>query len=188
MKKIGYFMITIGFLAGALATMIKTDTAKWKANDLVRWDYFAISMAIGIAGVFIVRAGHKQVHTSEEALNKNISSVEVSLSNIVKNITELNSQKESINTYDVRFRIDELFPNDITIFVDSRKSISHIYGLIAYGEIMNSFAAGERYLNRVWSASADGYIDEVNTYIEKAKEQFIESLEKIKNLKSTQSN
>jgi hypothetical protein len=53
---------------------------------------------------------------------------------------------------------------------------------------MNSFAAGERYLNRVWSASADGYIDEVNTYIEKAKEQFIESFEKIKNLKNTQNN
>ena len=44
---------------------------------------------------------------------------------------------------------------------------------------MSSFAAGERYLNRVWSASADGYIDEVNTYIEKAREQFVDSLNKI---------
>ena len=178
-------MITIGFLAGALATMVKTDTVDWKANDLVSWVYFAISMAIGIVGVFIVRAGHKKVHTSEETLSKNISSVETSLENIVKNITELNSQKDSIDTYDVRFKIDELFPNDLTNFVDARKSISHIFGLVAYGDVMSSFAAGERYLNRVWSASADGYIDEVNTYIERAKEQFVESLEKIKNLKTT---
>ena len=188
MKLLGYVMITIGFLAGAWATMIKTDTVEWKANDLVRWDYFAVSMAIGIAGVFIVRAGHKKVHTSEDALNKNISSVETSLANIVKNISELDSQKDSINTYDVRFKIDELFPNDLTNFVDSRKSISHIYGLVAYGDIMSSFAAGERYLNRVWSASADGYIDEVNTYIEKAKEQFAESFEKVKNLKNQKMN
>ncbi len=168
--------------------MVVTDKVEWKANDAVRWGYFAISMAIGVAGVFIVRAGHKQIHTSEDALNKNISSVETSLANIVKNIMELNTQKDSINTYDVRTRIDELFPNDLTNFVDARKSISHIYGLVAYGEVMSSFAAGERYLNRVWSASADGYIDEVNTYIEKAKEQFVESFEKIKNLKQTKSN
>jgi len=186
MKIFGYLMITVGFLAGALATMIETDLVEWKANDLVRWDYFAISMAIGIAGVFVVRAGHKKVHTSEDALNKNISSVETSLANIVTNITELNSQKDSINTYDVRFKIDELFPDDLTNFVDARKSISHIYGLVAYGDVMSSFAAGERYLNRVWSASADGYIDEVNTYIEKSKEQFIDSLAKIKNLKNQQ--
>jgi hypothetical protein len=185
MKKIGFLMITIGFLAGALATMIETDLVEWKANDSVRWDYFAISMAIGIAGVFVVRAGHKKVHTSETALNKNIASVETALANIVKNITELNLQKESINTYDVRFRIDGLFPNDLINFVDARKSISHIFGLVAYGEIMSSFAAGERYLNRVWSASADGYIDEVNTYIEKSREQFTESLDKLQSLKNS---
>jgi len=180
MKKLGYLLITIGFLAGSLATIINTET--------VLWVYFVISMGIGIAGIIIVRAGHKKVHTSEDALNKNISSVEISLGNIVKNISELDSQKDSINTYDVRLKIDELFPNDLTNFVDSRKSISHIYGLIAYGDIMSSFAAGERYLNRVWSASADGYIDEVNTYIEKAKEQFVESFEKVKNLKNQQIN
>jgi hypothetical protein len=68
--------------------------------------------------------------------------------------------------------------------VDARESIAHRHGLAVYGEIMSSFAAGERYLNRVWSASADGYIDEVNTYIEKAREQFAESLDKINKHKS----
>ncbi|GAI58988.1 unnamed protein product, partial [marine sediment metagenome] len=35
-----------------------------------------------------------------------------------------------------------------------------------------------------WSASADGYIDEVNTYIDKAREQFVDSLERIRQLKA----
>jgi len=48
--------------------------------------------------------------------------------------------------------------------------------------VMSCFAAGERYLNRVWSASADGYIDEVNAYLVKAQEQFVDSLSKIKKL------
>jgi hypothetical protein len=37
---------------------------------------------------------------------------------------------------------------------------------------MNHFAAGERYLNRVWSASVDGYVDECRAYIGHAREQF----------------
>ncbi len=68
--------------------------------------------------------------------------------------------------------------------MDARESIAHRYGLAAYGEVMSSFAAGERYLNRVWSASADGYIDEVNTYLDKAQAQFVESLEKIRQFKT----
>jgi hypothetical protein len=85
----------------------------------------------------------------------------------------------------MRHRIDELFIDDIDKFVDARESIAHRYGLAAYGEVMGSFAAGERYLNRVWSASADGYIDEVNAYLEKTREQFVDSLEKIRRLKTT---
>ena len=37
---------------------------------------------------------------------------------------------------------------------------------------MSNFAAGERYINRVWSASADGYDHEARTYLEKAANQF----------------
>ena len=178
MKTIGLILITIGFLAGSLVSVLKIEE--------VQWTYFVISIIVGIVGVILTHAGHKKIHTSEEALSKNITSVETSLENIVKNITDLNSQKGRINTYDVRFKIDELFPNDLAAFIEARQSISHVFGLVAYGEIMSSFAAAERYLNRVWSASADGYIDEVNTYIERAKEQFTESLEKIKSLKTTQ--
>ena len=47
---------------------------------------------------------------------------------------------------------------------------------------MSAFAAAERYLNRVWSASADGYRDEVNLYLDRACDQFKLSLDKIKEL------
>jgi hypothetical protein len=113
-----------------------------------------------------------------------IETVDSSLERIAANIDKLNADKHSINTYDMRHRIDELFVDDIDSFVEARESIAHRYGLAAYGEVMSMFAAGERYLNRVWSASADGYIDEVNTYLEKAREQFSESLNKIRQLKT----
>lgn len=53
-------------------------------------------------------------------------------------------------------------------------------------ELMSSFATGERYINRVWSDSTDGYVDEVMMHVEKslyqfkhAKEEFEEALNKV---------
>jgi hypothetical protein len=91
-------------------------------------------------------------------------------------VTKLDAEKEQIDTYDMRHRIDDSLPMDLETFVEARESIAHVHGLQAYADVMSSFAAGERYLNRVWSASADGYVDEVNEYIGRAREQFEESL------------
>ena len=175
MKKLGCLLITIGFLTGAFGAVQNKET--------VQWAYFAGGLLVGAAGVALLRTSHRRASTSEGKLTENIESVETALAAIAGNIVQLNSQKQSINTYDVRHRIDELFPNEIGAFVQARQSIAHIYGLSAYGDVMSCFAAGERYLNRVWSASADGYIDEVNTYLEKATEQFTEGLEKVRRLK-----
>ncbi|OHB74062.1 MAG: hypothetical protein A2Z25_10875 [Planctomycetes bacterium RBG_16_55_9] len=175
MKQMGLLLISIGFLAGTLAAIVD--------QDQVQWGYFIAALAVGAAGVFVARAGHHKMHKSEEKLNENIHSVETSLGNIVRNINTLDSEKHSVNTYDVRFKIDDLFLEELAKFVEARQSIAHIYGLVAYGEVMSVFAAGERYLNRAWSASADGYIDEVNTYIEKARAQFADCLDRIHRLK-----
>ncbi len=172
MKKIGFLIITIGFLCGALSTVVD--------KEAVKWPYLICSLVIGIIGIFIVRVSDKKVRKSKETITKNIETINSSLSNIVNNIQILNSKKHEINTYDIRHEIDNLFPQDLNNFVETRESISHTYGLKAYAEVMSTFAAGERYLNRVWSASADGYIDEVNTYLDKTQEQFMDSLEKLK--------
>lgn len=174
MRKIGYLMIAVGFLAGALAATIDKEN--------VRWGYFVAALAVGIASVGLVRFGTHREKRVEGKLTEDIQSVEASLSRIVQNVTGLNAQKSSINTYDVRHRIDELFPEDLTVFVEARQSIAHSHGLNAYADVMSSFAAGERYLNRVWSASTDGYIDEVNAYLDKAQAQFAESLDKVRRL------
>ena len=177
MGKIGYLMITVGFLAGALAaTSDKQD---------VQWGRFAAALAVGAVGVGLVRFGAHREKRVEGKLASDIQSIEARLKRIEENITRLNAQKSSINTYDVRHRIDELFPEDLTVFVEARESIAHSHGLAAYADVMSSFAAGERYLNRVWSASSDGYVDEVAAYLEKAQTQFVESLDKIRRLNPT---
>jgi len=176
MKKLGYLVITIGFLLGSLVVVLD--------KELVPWNLFIRALVVGALGVVLVRMGERRQSRSAGKLSANMQLIESSLGSIVENITQLNAQKQSINTYDVRHRIDELFIEDLTAFVDSRQSIAQVHGIGAYADVMSCFAAGERYLNRVWSASADGYIDEVNAYIDKAREQFAESLQKIRQLKA----
>jgi hypothetical protein len=177
MKKLGYLMITLGFLAGALTAVVD--------KEQIRWDHFALALILGVAGVAIVRISDRRDKLHEGKLASNMQAVETSLDRIVKNMTGLNDEKASINTYDVRHRIDELFTDDLNTFVEARKSIAHTHSLNAYADVMTSFAAGERYLNRVWSASTDGYIDEVNAYLDKAKEQFVDTHDKVRRLKPT---
>ena len=167
-------MVTVGFLAAALATVLD--------ENAVRWLWYVPALIVGAAGVAAVRIDDARRNKTEHHVASRIETVEGSLERIATNIKKLNADKHSIHTYDMRHRIDELFIDDLEMFVDARESIAHRYGLAAYGEVMSDFAAGERYLNRVWSASADGYIDEVNTYLDKAQEQFNESLGKIRDL------
>lgn len=176
MKSIGFILVTVGFIAAALACVVN--------ENVVQWAWYIPALGLGAAGVVLIKIEHARHSKTEHHVASRIEIVESSLERIAANIDKLNAGKHSIDTYDMRHRIDELFVGDIDRFVEARESIAHRYGLGAYGEAMSTFAAGERYLNRVWSASADGYIDEVNTYLEKAREQFSESLHKIRQLKT----
>ncbi|MBN2295778.1 MAG: hypothetical protein JXM70_25325, partial [Pirellulales bacterium] len=174
MKWIGFLMVAAGFIAAALAAVLD--------EEAVRWMWYIPALIVGVAGVAAIRIDDARHSKTEHHVAANIEAVEGCLERIAANVSRLNAEKDSIDTYDVRHRIDELFTDDLETFVDARESIAHRYGLAAYGEVMSGFAAGERYLNRVWSASADGYIDEVNEYIERAKDQFNESLNLIHRL------
>ena len=57
----------------------------------------------------------------------------------------------------------------------------HLYGLQTYADIMSEFAAGERFINRVWSSSADGYDTEAETYLARAAEQFQDAQQQLAN-------
>ena len=177
MKLVGFLMVTAGFIAAALAAVVD--------EDAVQWWWYVPALAVAVAGVTAIRIDDARHSKTEHHVAANIETVLSSLERVAANIKQLDADKHSIDTYDMRHRIDELFVEDLEQFVDARESIAHRYGLAAYGDVMTRFAAGERYLNRVWSASADGYIDEVNAYLEKAKDQFADSLDLVRRLQGS---
>ena len=174
MKKIGYLLVFVGFIAASLVTV--TDVLQ------VNWVFFSIFLIICIIGIYLIRSSEKKHTMHEETLSKNMKAVEESLERIVGDVKLIRSEIDPNKPQDVHQRIDEKLPDHLETFIESRKTIGHVYGLQAYGHVMNYFATAERYLNRVWSASADGYIDEVIEYMERSERQFEEALAAMRGL------
>ncbi len=171
MKKAGLTLISVSFLVGAYLAVLNETT--------VEWPYFAVVLVVGFGGVFLARFGSRAAATSSDVLETNMSTVRSSLENIVEHVGSLNREKETIPTYDMGKEIDSRVLDDLNSFVEARQAISHTFGLQAYTEVMSHYAGGERYLNRVWSASADGYVDEVNAYLVHSLDQFTLAKNKI---------
>jgi hypothetical protein len=167
MKALGYVLIVAGFLASSYFTVVRTEG--------VPVPEYLVSLAVGILGVVLVRLALRKEASHEDTIAANLNVLEESLTKLVSLVDDLDDRKDEVNVYDLRLEIDRLLPEHIAVFVDARKSIAHRFGLQAYADVMNPFAAGERYINRVWSASTDGYIDEAHTYLDMAREQFDEA-------------
>ncbi len=170
MVKLGYLLIAAGFLAGSYFAVL--------AKEGVPWSSWALGLIVGVVGVALVRFGTKKSATSKGRLEGDIGMIRSSLASIVQKAGALNSELASLDVYDVRHRIDEEFMKDLNNFVEARASLRHRYGVQSYADVMTSFATGERTLNRAWSASTDGYIDEVARSVSKAETHFRDAQEK----------
>jgi len=163
MKKIAYFLLVAGFLVAAYATSIDAL--------LVNWPLFAIAALASASGVVIAKRKDGAEARSESVLRTNRAELNESISNIVSGLSERDSSA-ALQGESLRDWIDEQLRPDLRRFADARESMVHLFGLQSYADIMSNFASGERYVNRVWSASADGYDDEARDYIGKAAERF----------------
>lgn len=164
MAKIGFGLLAAGFLFGAYSTALDVESTNWAM--------FVPAALAAIVGVILVKRQASGDATSEHVLTANRVELTESLTNIVRNLEELIGLGENVATEKLRDEIDDRLREDLRRFADARESLVHLFSLQTYADIMSEFAAGERYVNRVWSASADGYSNEARTYLQKAVEQF----------------
>ncbi len=174
MKVLGYLLIAAGFLGGSYFAVLNAEKVPVSS--------YLPMLVVGAVGVALARVASHKESRDVEVVSANIGAIGSSLERIVEKVQAFDRDKETIDVYELRHHIDREFPDDLDTFVQARQSIAHSFGLQSYADVMNPFAAGERYLNRVWSTSTDGYIDEAYTYVSKAREQFEEALEVFKGL------
>lgn len=163
MKNLGYFLVAVGFLGGAFATSLDVQN--------VDWQIFGGMAAAAVIGLIIYKRQVGALARSEEVLELNRVELRESIANVVEDLRDIN-EGELTQGAVLRDRIDLKLREDLRRFADARESMVHLFGLQTYADIMSNFAAGERYINRVWSASADGYDEEANAYLKKAAGQF----------------
>ena len=164
MAKIGYLLLVAGFLFGAYSTALDIEATNWSI--------FVPAALAAIIGVMIVKHQASGEATSEEVLVANRAELSDSLTGIIRNLDEMIGAGDAIAVEKLRDEVDARLRDDLRRFADARESLVHLFSLQVYADIMSEFAAGERYVNRVWSASADGYGKEARTYLEKAVSQF----------------
>jgi hypothetical protein len=169
MKTIAILMIMATFLAGSFIGVLDPRE--------VNWSWFVPVLLFGTVGLWLARKAHHQETRAGGKLAGNIEIMTNSLDNILSRLTLMCKNKEELPTYEARFEIDRLFREELNNFAEARESMIHIFGMQNYADVMSNFAAGERYINRIWSASTDGYVDEVNLYLDRALNQFTEAHE-----------
>lgn len=172
MKKIAFLLLAGGFLIGAYATALDTD--------LVDWTLFGIAAVAAVAGVILAKRLDKATATSGDVLETNRNELNESIGNIVRDLSELTAG-EVPHGAELREWIDDKLRPDLRRFVEARESMVHLYSLQTYADIMSEFASAERYINRVWSSSADDYDGEADKYIRKAVEQFKQAQQELAN-------
>ena len=169
MKWFAFVLIAASFLAGTFLSLLDPRA--------VDWNYMVPVLAAGVVGLWLHRKAHHGETRSGQRLAGNMETLKVSLGSILANLEQLAARGDELPVYEARFEIDRLFRDDLNNFAEARESMIHVFGMQNYADVMSNFAAGERYINRVWSASTDGYVDEVRSYIIRAFEQFREANE-----------
>lgn len=170
MKNLGYFLLAAGFLAGAYATALDTQN--------VNWTLFSIAALSAVVGLVIFKRQASAIARSDTVLELNRGELRESIQNIVRDLGEIKSNGP-VSGVELRDAIDLKLRTDLRRFAEARESMVHLFGLQTYADIMSSFAAGERYINRVWSSSADGYDQEATTYLDKAAKQFADAQQQL---------
>lgn len=164
MKRQGLAMITLAFLVGAYLTVLHPTE--------VNWLWFVPVVLLGFVGVFLVRAADRDSAAHGETLKANVAQLELSIACVVEEVARLEADKDDMHVYTFPAAIDDRVVEHLNRFVDVRDTMKTAYGLPVFAAVMGPYAGGERYLNRVWSAAADGYVDEAHEYIGRALEQF----------------
>jgi len=164
MNLIGFLLLAVGFLLGAYSTALDTVATNW--------NLFIPAAIAALVGVYLIKRSSRGEALADHVLTANRSELLESLSKIIATLDEMSESEAGIATEDLRNQIDTRLREDLRRFADARESMVHLFSLQVYADVMSSFAAGERYVNRVWSASADGYRNEAVTYLRKAADRF----------------
>ncbi len=163
--------------AQSVSRTIQRGDARWlrtKVSDRpwskIDWPWYALAAGIGWLGVVVLRRAKAAERVSRrDAEAGNLNQLVEQLGRAAAGVSSLAERIDSLTCEEVLDEIDHRLAPQLTAFADERQMLADRLGTAAFSRIMTEFASGERYLNRAWSAAADGYVDEVVAAVNHAR-------------------
>lgn len=123
---------------------------------------FVIALICGIVGNVLWHGTEKTKVLAELEEHKNDanSNPVMLLQNTIPAIEKLTEKAKTLKGMELCDEVDNVLDTCVHPFTDRRKTFQDILGQANGAEVLLVVAYAERMLNRVWSASSDGYHDE----------------------------
>lgn len=128
--------------------------------SVIPWTWYLASLAIGIAGVVLLRNSQRTDIPQNENRGGDLNILETSLNQLVERVQRLHDEFPQMHPEQIYQYIDDQCVPCFGDFAESRNALISRFGMSVFGEVMTEFASGERFINRAWSAAADGYLEE----------------------------
>jgi len=167
MRLLGHVLMWAGVLLASFVSVSQVAAIGWAS--------YAGALALGLCGVLLLRLTAKSALHQEHQVGEDLAIMRAALTNILVTLDELVDADTRIDVYGIKDRIDDDMAEHLASFADARESMIPAFGLSPYADVMTRFAGGERLVNRAWSASADGYLDEVVTCLRDARGLLIDA-------------
>ena len=166
MRWLGHSLLWIGFLAGSFASLcrLEQDGSKWST---IPWIWYAAAIGVGVVGVILLRKANRDSASDHAKTDVEYSVIGQSLDKVTGIVERLCQHRQHVPSQVLRC-IDDECVEPLADFADARQALVKRFGLTVYADVMTEFASAERYLNRSWSAAADGYVDEVASSLQRA--------------------
>ena len=175
MKVAAFLLITFGTI-GATVGVARTVPSEsgWQSAWQVQGTLTILSLAAMLAGIAIQRRGHRR-RVSSPVSSGAFQRACVAFDRLQTSTTHLESTLDQRDLESLHQTLDAIVSGPVAGFVENRIAISERHGIGNYAAVMGPFATAERYLNRAWSASADGYWHEAVEYLRRASRPLAEA-------------
>ncbi|HIA02001.1 MAG TPA: hypothetical protein EYN66_08835 [Myxococcales bacterium] len=169
-------------------------TAWLKANGII----FVLGLILIIAGGLLARKVQREEATATpqqddgsaatpvvdfEVLLKTLNEATLSLHATLSE----NTDPDEAAFNDAQSRIETIQEDQVNRLVDARISVQVRYGVAGFAQIFGPMSAGERNLNRAWSAIVDCHWPEAVSSMEYAAGQFEDACKQMESLRQTPS-
>lgn len=139
-----------------------------------RW-YFLGAVTLILVAIALKRGAKAEVATSPDGTTP-VGEVWLALELLLQESRELAEAAPNLTADALHRAIDPIHSGSLYRIIDGRESVRASLGLAGYAHVFGPLAAGERMLNRAWSAAVDGYLEEARECAERAAPHFAEAL------------